>query len=501
MKFTLRSLIFTIIFFLGFSNVQSQITNPDGCGTVGMTEWFKWYVQNRDMLQAAEGGSDTNWLYVPVTLHLLGTDAGTGYFNTSLAIAAMNNMNQQYIPARIRFYLVPGDPFRYINNSAWYSHDWQDGADMIFANKIPNRLNAFVVQDPAGNCGYSWHDAIVLGKGCSSSTNTTWAHEAGHHFSLPHPFLGWEGESHDYNQPAPAAINGHDVEKTDGSNCQFAGDYFCDTPPDYLNYRWQCNSDGESTVLEHDPDGVSFRSDASLIMGYAYDACASRFSDEQIMAMRNNLNFDHNEYLQLSAPLQEISDATPVELISPIDTAFVQYNNFTLTWNPVPDASLYTVEVGLSEEMQPRLIWKTTYNSTTLSITQGIPNNKLVYWRVYPYSEWDLSKQLAEPQLGVFTTKNLLSTNELENVLQAELTPNPVLSGLPASLSLNTESAMDAQLTVSETSGRVCVSQQIKLEAGENNLHIPTEKLPAGLYIVTVQNELGSLTKRLAISN
>ena len=42
-----------------------------------------------------------------------------------------------------------------------------------------------------------------------------------------------------------------------------------------------------------------------------------------------------------SPTLQEIADDYPVELVSPIDTQFVQYNDATFTWKPVPDASLY----------------------------------------------------------------------------------------------------------------------------------------------------------------
>lgn len=496
MKSTLRFLFPVVLFLSG--NAAFGQTPDNFCGTRGITPWFEWYCKSRNVL--ADGGGDTSWLYVPMTLQITGTNNGTGHFNLEMAINAVDNMNRQFAPARIRFYLMPGDPFRYLNNSSWHVHDYTGGADLINNNRLPDRLNAFVVQDPAGNCGYSWLDAIVLGKGCSGNGNTTWAHEAGHHLSLPHPFFGWEGETFNYANPAPQQIGGHDVEKTDGSNCYNSGDFFCDTRPDYLNYRWSCNQDRESTAIQHDPDGVPFRSDASLIMGYASDECASRFTPEQITAMRDNIMLEHNAYIQITEPLQEISDNDPVTLISPIDTAYVQYNDATFSWNPVPNASLYTVEIALHEDMLARYVSATVYNTTTLKVTGGIPNNKLLYWTVRPYSEWDLSKQLAPQQVGVFRTKNLSATNELEQVLLAELSPNPVAAGEVAKLLLSSDDNLDAAMTITDGAGRRCYVENIQLQPGENLIDVPTSQLTAGLYFVTIQNELGTIIKRLAVT-
>lgn len=476
----------------------AQHTDNDGCGTVGVTKWFEWYVQHRETLINERDNED--WLYVPVTVQITGTDQGTEYYNLEQAIIAVDNMNRQFTEAKIRFYLQPGDPFRYLDNSSWHDHGWGGGADLIESNRLPNRLNAFVVKNPAGNCGYSWLDAIVLSKSCSGAFNTTWAHEAGHHLSLPHPFYGWEGESWDYSQPAPNNIGGSQVEKMDGSNCYNSGDFFCDTRPDYLNYRWNCNQNAESITLQHDPNGVPFRSDATLIMGYALDACANRFTPEQIEAMRANLLTEHSDYLQLTEPLTEISDDEPVELVSPLDTQFVQYNNATFTWNPVPNASLYTVEVGLHENMLPRFVWQTVYNTTTITLTKGIPNNKLLYWRVRPYSEWDLSKQLAPQQVGVFRTKNFAATNELESSVIAELSPNPVAAGAPAMMLLTADDNMEASMTITDASGRLCHQTAVKLHPGENLLEVPTVDLQAGIYFVAIQNELGVILKRLAVT-
>ncbi|TNE59043.1 MAG: hypothetical protein EP344_09425 [Bacteroidetes bacterium] len=471
------------------------------CGYSGNSAWLDWYQRNTGIFNSAEG-SDTSWLYVPVTVHLVGTDAGMGHFKFGQAIEAICDMNSQYEQARIRFYLMPGDAVRYYNNSSWYSHDWDGGSQMINSvlPGLQDRLNAFVVSDPAGNCGYSWQDAIVLKKGCSNNGNTTWAHEAGHHFSLPHPFRGWEGFEWDYSDPAPTKVNGREVERTDGSNCYVGGDRFCDTEPDYLTDRWPCNNDKRSTILQHDPDNISFRSDGTLIMGYAFDACASRFTTEQIDAVRANLKTEHVQYLQLSEPLTEIDDADQVELISPVDTSeTVQYNHIELKWNPVPNALYYTVEVSNSPYFSNKFFYETLIGETSVTITKGIPNNWKLYWRVHANNDWDLCQPYDNAQVGVFRTQNLSATNDLERSAIITLMPNPVYGGMPAYLEVESDKAMDISISVNDASGRLCYRQQLNLYPGENEHAIPTNNLEAGLYTVWIQNEMGATVKRLVV--
>ena len=158
--------------------VNSQ--NP--CGTFEESKWLDYYFEHKHEFLSA----DTPWLYVPITMHVVGNDEGAGYFGQPQILAALCNMNEQYVPAKMQFYLHPTDPFVYHNSTYWYTHDWDGGDDLINSNRLPARLNAFIVDDPAGNCGYSWQQAIVLSKSCSGPKNSTWAHEVGHHFSLPH---------------------------------------------------------------------------------------------------------------------------------------------------------------------------------------------------------------------------------------------------------------------------------------------------------------------------
>ncbi len=495
-----KKILLSLTLFCTVLGLQAQQTGENWCGTSAVTPWMEWYRLHRhEILQSR---SD-EMLYIPVTVQITGTDDGHGYFPFDKAIQAICGMNERFEDAHIEFYLVPGDAVRFLPNSDWYIHEFPAGAQMINTNNIPDRLNAYVVNDPAGNCGYAWMDAIVLGSGCSGPDNSTWSHEAGHHLSLPHTFSGWEGTEWNYSQPAPSTVgNNRPVETVDGSNCENAGDFFCDTPADYLNGRWQCDENQESQQLQHDPNNVAFRSDASLIMSYASDGCQSRFSPEQITAMRTNLQSQHASYLQVSELGQGIDDDMKAQLISPIDSHIVQYNNFELTWTAVPNATIYVVELFLNPGMSvtQRLFYKTLYNETSVTVNQNLPSNRALYWRVRVYNEWDVCNPNENLQVGILQTRNISATNELERVVTAELSPNPVAGGATAVLNVISDVTMDAQLHIIDAAGRICTQQKLRIFPGDNQLPIETSTLQSGIYIVSVQNEKGTLLKRLAVT-
>lgn len=497
---TCKQITLSVALLYAVFSLKAQQPAGNWCGTSEITPWLEWYKDHRH--EIIQSRSD-EMLYVPVTLHIVGSDEGSNYFSMDKAIRAICGMNERFAAANIGFYLVPGDAVRYYNNSAWHEHTFPAGAQMIQQNNIDDRLNAYVVKDPAGNCGYSWMDAIVLGSGCSGADNTTWSHEAGHHFSLPHPFSGWENTDWNYADPAPATVgNNRLVEKTDSSNCANAGDFFCDTPPDYLNDRWQCDENQKSIQLQHDPNNIAFRSDATLIMGYASDGCQSRFTTEQIAAMRANLQDEHAAYLQVSELGPGVDDDMQAQLISPIDSHIVQYNNFELVWNTVPGATFYVVELFLTPSLsvQNRLFYKTVYNETSVNVAQSLPNNRTLYWRVRVYNEWDVCNPNDNAQVGILKTRNISATNELERAVTAELSPNPVAAGLSALLNISSDETMNAKLHVTDASGRVCVQQDMRVYPGENRIEIETQSLQAGVYIISVQNEKGMLLKRLVIT-
>jgi hypothetical protein len=491
--------LYTVLIFaqcLAFGLV-AQTNELHPCGTTGRSAWLDWYQTHQHEFPSKS--SDTAWLNVPVTIHNVAGDNGVGYYPEVQLWRVMCDLNRFYEPARIRFYLVPGEMIIKHASSYWYEHDYDGGGNMIVNTAIPGRVNVYFVESAAGNCGYAYIDAVVMAKQCSGAAFATIAHELGHHLSLPHTFYGWEGENPDYSQPAPAEIWGYEVEKTDGSNCYNSGDGFCDTPPDYLDFRWTCDSMGRSATLQHDPDGVPFRSDGTYYMSYSNDACMNRFSDEQIAAMRNNLYTEHVDYLDDPYQMLPMADSAVVNLIAPLDSAIQQFNNFSLTWAPVDNATFYRVEVS-SSPIFSVLFYNQYITETSVSITASIPNNKTLYWRVRPYNELDLCRPLGAPQIGIFKTRDLTNgTSAPIAGMRVQVAPNPVRAGRPAQVLVATVDNTTADISVVNVAGQLVWNNRTTLNAGENAIDLPIQNFGKGQYFVQIRTETGLIVEKFVV--
>ncbi len=366
----------TIIVACFFSTTAFSQINP--CGTPpGKSAFLKDY-QAGKYGQVRDGDE---WLVLPVQIHITGEDDGTGRTSTRDIGLAFQGMNAAFHQAKIQFFLA--DEYLYIDNSVWHNHTrFFDGYDMMEANNLPNVINVYVCENAANNCGYysPSRDAVVMNNSCLDLENQTLAHELGHFLSLPHPFDGWEGEDYDNSLPTPEFVNGAPTEKTDGSNCQFAGDGFCDTPPDYLSFRWPCNANGESDVLQFDADGIPFRSDGSIIMGYSTGDCRTWFSGDQVDAMCANITFSRQELLNHSREYQELPDCQTVKIVYPANRDTIHYEEATLRWRDIPGVDYFRIQVAKNLNFTD-LVVDAQINDSFYHV-QNLDLGRLHFWRV-----------------------------------------------------------------------------------------------------------------------
>ena len=185
-------------------------------------------------------------------------------------------------------------------------------------------------------------------------------------------------------------------------------------------------------------------------------------------------------------------------LVSPIDTQLVQFNNITLTWLPVPHAQFYVVEVTAPGFVAWK-ITKTLVNETTVSFSGNVPNNRIINWKVRPYGNWDVCAPAFPVQVGVFKTKNLTATNELESIAEASISPNPIVGGTDAFLNVTSVETFDATVSISDAAGKLLRKTPVRIFQGENPLRIETTDLPAGIFIVSLQTAKGAFVKRLSV--
>lgn len=495
-------LLFLLVCTTGISAfAQETVIAP--CGSVGgRSAWLQRYQSNPE----AYPKSLNTTLYVPLTIHLVGTDDGQGYFSVARLLDALCTLNADYVEADIQFF-IEGD-IRYINNSFWNSHpSVLDGAEMMFANNVPNTLNCYFVSDPAGNCGYNLpYAGIAMRKACSNADDHTWAHEVGHALSLPHPFLGWEGGvswddsvPHNFNDPAPLTVTYNYtyfkdtlildtliidtafVEFVDGSNCQIAADGFCDTSPDYLSDRWQCNANGQSNTVQTDPAGVQFRSDATLIMGYADDACSNRFTAEQIAAMQANLLDEKPELLYNQTPEPDITQA--VTLVSPDIGDLVPFNQVELSWTPVENAMHYMIQVSRVASFPGGITFEFVSETPFLSISE-LENNKTYYWRVRPYNRNHTCAGFSSSRY--FQTGDVSAVSELNGIDRVKLMPNPLSSSaVPLQVEFEASEQTTLAIRLLATSGQVLALWNTRVSTGRQlmELAIPDQLAP-GLYLI-----------------
>lgn len=406
-------------------------------------------------------------LYVPVVIHLVGNDQGFGFFPKDMAYQLICELNRHFIPVHMRFFLA--DTIHYIADDQYYVHDWNNGYNMMNIYNVDDVMNVYVVQDPAEACGYAYYPGggpnhgrggIALAKSCARPDNSTFPHEVGHYFSLPHTFDQW---------------NSGNAEYVDGSNCSNAGDYFCDTPADFLDFRWNCPYTGNQT----DPQGDPYQPDGTFFMSYSIEPCANHFSLEQMNAMvASRLN--DRPYLD-NTPPPSFSPKTLVNLIEPPDNSHVPVSGFMLRWNSVPGAIEYTGALTEANSFNLAAL-KFSTQDTFYMINQNLGNAKNFKWKIsamtpyYPCSDADSLQGSSHFRTDISLSQAELSTENIRIY--------PVPSGVHSAISSNNPAVLAGSvLTVTDLNGKIILKKN--LISGSDPVLIESGELQAGYYLLT----------------
>lgn len=328
--------------------------------------------------------------YLPVKVHIVGTNNGANYYKIGSLLDAFCTLNNQFAPYGWQFYIY--QDINYINNDNLYYHrNSYNGT--INSNSVQSVINMFFVGfDPTGYnvCGYysrgngpqnisgnGRQGVVVIGNGCAGNGNSTIAHELGHFFSLPHTFFGWEGRS------ATAAPRITD-ERVSGSNCNTSGDFFCDTPADYLSDRWSCPYAPRS---KNDFEGTPYAPDGALYMSYANDACQNYFSEEQLDAMRAYLTSERPYLLSANYPGYAVITDSAAPSYPDSAATGIPSNYVNLKWRRVPGADYYHLQVTRSLNPNNMQVDTVIASDTSILLTNLDPG--FTYrWRVRAFNKY-----------------------------------------------------------------------------------------------------------------
>lgn len=272
---------FKILLFL-LCSVLSYSTFAQECGTVPTEEQLAFMNKNIRDKSATRWAND--WVKIPVKLHVVRQDNGTGGLTESELLSAIQTVNSFYKNANIE--LVPIAEINYIDNSKFYDYNTADEGKLAVGNDV-NRvinvyfLNSIVSSGGSSLCGYTFFppsaDRIFMANGCTTSGNT-FAHEFGHYFTLYHT----HGKTN----------TGTTDEYVNGSNCTTAGDNLCDTPadPNLSGKVTNCAYAGS----DRDANGDPYSPQVSNIMSYAPGNCRKNFTPQQYARIREG--FDKGRY-------------------------------------------------------------------------------------------------------------------------------------------------------------------------------------------------------------
>lgn len=488
-------LILSMIVFMSGSLFAQTPTSFCGTEPFESESLEKWHAE-RPMVTLRS--NDT--FYVRMKVHLVGTDAGSGYYPINSLLESFCKLNQDMAQTKIQLEMDPD--IHYIANSSYNDHGRQTGLQMMLFNNLNNRLNVYIVANPNGACGYYSNsgNAIALRKSCLGKFNTTWAHEVGHYFSLPHTFNGWEGTDYEYGDVAPNRVgrNGILVEKADGSNCATAADRFCDTDADYLSYRWTCFG-GTSPDSLMDPDSTNFLVEGKYIMGYSNDQCTAIFTDEQISAMHFNIQTDRSdEQSNNPLPARVNFDFDTYKGVMGVDGEELQYDDATIAWPAMTNAESYVVQIT------KKLPFATDPDYILITQDTFLKMDFLEMDQTY---EWEIMGFNGRYSCSEFTKTFEFEATELTASInpevQADLSvyPNPTSSAQPLYISYNSPIATIANISIHNLNGKAVFKRTFNMTTGENNLSISGYDLQAGVYILQYQDERGFASRKLIIQD
>ena len=334
MKFKYTS-VFALLFTLTSLNNFSQEINS--CGTQTSAENLQFINDNMDLISFYENEyynlkqikSSNALTSIPVKIHIINNDSGTGGININDVNEELNEVNDYFQNSFVEFYVC--DEVNYINDSSLFNYNQETQQDLLFSNHQSDILNIYFVNDliigDSSICGYTYlpgnsnqyYDAVVMLNQCTTGTDyDTLAHELGHHLNLLHTHGPTNGILTD--------------ELVAGTNCSIAGDLLCDTPADpqlgSSNVTETCQYVGSDT----DNLGFSFDPDTSNIMSYSRQSCRDNFSEQQYARMYAAYHAFKNYYACPSLNVNFNSDENAIDCGEQLVVNFNDNSTNAVNW-------------------------------------------------------------------------------------------------------------------------------------------------------------------------
>jgi hypothetical protein len=502
----MKLLIFLLLTFIPLFSFCQQIPTQHYCGlgTKECSQLKKRLFDNRKniptaVLQQHLRSQTTTWL--PIDFMIVGDKFGNYYTDTSLLDITVCQLNDAFSDFNVQFY---EKSIRYLNDSLLDYNPFDSTAQVHAAGyKQPNSINIFVsrnqIYQNLYGVDFSFYslsnDFVVFDQQIINRYNIS-AHEMGHFFSLLHTFFGWEYQTNvDYNNhfgnPAPDSfyipdfggqyVQVENVARTGvNANCNQAGDGFCDTPSDYVNTAVNCLSSFDL----RDPHNVLTVPDESNMMSYFL--CKNQFSPEQGLAMLADIT--RRGWNNLAPPGAAIIDTTGIQALQPTNNQTINIANptTTLSWSPLLNASRYQVKLfrqgvipGLRFVILDTVVYTNTFqfNSNLLTVGQNYT------WHIRGENDYDKCSSFSN--FFNFQVSTVSSTSTLDS---SPTTFDAIAYQNSIECRISSNNADQGNILLYNALGQLITSTLIKIQKGEQILHLPlTNRSNHGIYVVVLQ--------------
>lgn len=453
--------------------------------------------------QFAERNAEIN---IPVTFHLVADVNGDGRIKRRAVLKTMHRMNEEYAPYGIQFYLKNGG-FNEINNDAIFDSPGADfNINQIISHKEGSSVDIFICNNADSGSGLGTTlgyylpgaDYVVIRKKEFQDSSGTITHEVGHYFSLMHPHSGWrepyDRAAHGDTVPFTNTPSGALIELMDGSNCSFAADGLCDTPPDYLLGFGTNTCVGDLGV--YDPNGDRLVSNAKLSMGYFNSCPRYVFSPEQIVKFKMNYSSSIRDFLRSD----DTPNATPItgdfEFVSPAmsQQLFEEYNAVELSWQGVENAEKYLVEI---QKIGDANSLEYIVEDPAMFVTDLEPD-ATYFVLVKPFNDGYMG--YPTQSTAIKTGSDVSSTSQLDFVNHISVFPNPVFAGANINISLDIDYSGAALVEIKDISGKVVLSENRTITQGAQTITLSNvQYVASGVYMLTIDTAKGVINKKVII--
>lgn len=455
-------------------------------------------------------------IYLPVKFHIISKTNGFGGVSEVFVLQQLDLLNENYQDQEIQFYIDNG--FNYINNTGAFENPSSPAGNLALRqNRVNGRINIFIPRTAmtgGGSIGttlgfYSpFRDWIVIRQQEVIRLTSTLTHELGHFLSLLHPHSGWDSVVYNPAEHTPTpefSPSGRETENEARSgnckNCDDAGDFLCDTPPDYnFGFGWN-DCDYDRGTL--DPCGELVDVQEGNYMSYFGDCNDYIFTPQQKQLMEVDVaarKADNSLFGNLAPDTVEPVEGDVVA-ISPTNGGLSPGSQSAfINWEPVEGATDYIFEYNrsiLGFATATRIFISGSQNE--ILINEPLIPNTEYQWRIYPYNQTSTGYGFSET--FTFRTGSLTSVSVIDEVNSFEIYPNLVSNQNEVMLDVNSNQSIALDIQLLDISGKLISQKSTTLVSGQNNIDLSVSNLNNGIYFVKLESKSGIITKKLIIQN